>query len=265
MELLLQYRPIGMLAGTESITRGTIEKACGFLKVISRVGVGWDNVDRDAAGSFGIRVYRTTGVLTQSVAELTLGLILSALRKISLHDRLIRENKWEKHMGSLLEGKTVGIIGFGEIGQRVGSLVRAFFANVIYYDPQQMTESEDARPVSLVELLGKSDIVSLHASGKNVILGRVELRACRKGVLLVNTARGSLIDEQALRECLSDGQIGFACLDVFNEEPYYGCLMDSERVLLTPHIGSYAREARIKMERDAIANLFIGLKESGLI
>ena len=265
LELLQRHRPVGMLAGTEPITRDIIEESRSYLKVISRVGVGWDNVDRDAAASMGIRVYRTTGVLTQSVAELTVGLILSALRRISCHDRLVREKKWEKHMGALLERKTVGLIGFGEIGQRAGRLLAAFGAEIIFYDPQQEGKIENAKPVSLEELLNQSEIISLHASGSRTILGKEEFKQCRKGVLLVNTARGGLVDEKALEECLSDGQVGFACLDVFDNEPYSGSLIYSDKVLLTPHIGSYAREARIRMEMAAVENLLVGIKELMLI
>ncbi len=260
-ELLQQHRPIGLLAGTEPIDRELLNSSVNFLKVISRVGVGWDNIDREAAAMLGIRVFRTPGVLTQAVAELTVGLILSALRKISLHDRLVRDKKWEKHMGALLEGKTVGLIGFGEIGQRVGKLLLAFGVSILYYDPRQTLTTDDARPVSMAELLAQSDILSLHASGNGVILNSEALRCCKRGVLLVNTARGGLVDEDALAESLKDGQVGFACLDVFAREPYVGPLSASDHVLLTPHIGSYAREARIKMEAMAVENLLAGLKE----
>jgi len=260
-ELLQRHQPVGILAGTETIDRELLDGSANFLKVISRVGVGWDNVDREAAAAIGIRVYRTTGVLTQAVAELTVGLILSALRRISLHDGLVRELKWEKHLGMLLEGKTVGLVGFGEIGQRVGKLLLAFGANILYYDPWQNLATEHARFVSMAELLEQSDILSLHASGGGVILDKEVLRCCKRGVLLVNTARGGLVDEEALAECLEDGQVGFACLDVFAKEPYAGPLRASDRVLLTPHIGSYAREARIKMEAMAVGNLLNGLEE----
>jgi len=128
LDLLEKYRPVGLLAGTEAITRVVLVRARDFLRVISRVGVGWDNVDRQAAAELGILVYRTAGVLTVAVAELTLGLMLSALRSIALHDRRIRQGVWQKPMGSLLKGKLVGIIGFGAIGQGVGQLLKALGA-----------------------------------------------------------------------------------------------------------------------------------------
>jgi D-3-phosphoglycerate dehydrogenase len=212
-----------------------------------------------------MRVYRTSGVLTQAVAELTIGLILSALRSISSNDRLIRQGKWQKTMGGLLSGKIVGIIGFGHIGQRVGELVTAFGAKVLYYDPQPM-DAPWAQAATLPELLSQADIITIHASGKKMILGSDELKnICKEGVIVINTARGGLINEAALQDCLQDGKVSFACLDVFEDEPYCGPLCSMENVILTPHVGSYAKEARILMERTAVENLLNGLREVGVL
>jgi len=264
-KLLKDHRPVGLLAGTEPITCEVLDAAKDHLRIISRVGVGWDNVDREAARQMGIRVSRTSGVLTQAVAELTIGLILSALRSISSNDRLIRQGKWHKTMGGLLSGKIVGIIGFGHIGQRVGELVTAFGAKVLYYDPQPM-DAPWAQAVTLPDLLSQAEIITIHASGRGKILGPDELKnICKRGVLLVNTARGGLIDESALQECLENGKVSFACLDVFEDEPYCGPLCSLENVILTPHVGSYAREARVLMERTAVENLLNGLREVGVL
>jgi D-3-phosphoglycerate dehydrogenase len=265
IRLLEDYKPVGLLAGTEPITRLVLDAAHSYLKIISRVGVGWDNVDREAASQMGILVYRTPGVLTQAVAELTIGLILSALRYISSNDRLVRQGRWQKVMGGLLGGKTVGIIGFGNIGQRVGELVTAFGARVVYYDTQRIRVPW-AQAVSLSDLLTTADIITIHASGDEKILGPAELKkTCKEGVILVNTARGGLIDELALQNCLKEGRISFACLDVFEDEPYCGPLCSLENVILSPHIGSYAREARVLMERKAVENLLKGLHEVGVL
>jgi D-3-phosphoglycerate dehydrogenase len=264
-KLLEEYEPVGMLAGTEPITRSILEKAKGHLRVISRVGVGWENVDRVFAEQLGIQVYRTAGVLTQAVAELTIGLMLSALRAISSNDRLIRQGKWQKTMGGLLSEKVVGIIGFGNIGQRVGELVTAFGARVIYYDPQP-TSVPWAQEVSLSDLLAQAEIITIHAGGSEQILGKAELKKiCKPGVVLINTARGGLVDESVLQDCLMEGKVNFACLDVFETEPYCGPLCSLENVILTPHIGSYAREARALMERAAVENLIKGLHEVGML
>jgi D-3-phosphoglycerate dehydrogenase len=263
--LLEEHRPVGLLAGTEPITRRVLATASGYLRVISRVGVGWDNVDRHAAAEFGIQVYRTSGVLTQAVAELTLGLMLTGLRAIAFHDRLLRQGVWKKHLGGLLQGKVVGIIGFGAIGQCVGELVTAFGARVIYHDPRPLTVAW-AEPTSLTHLLSQADIISLHADGQETILGPREFQAIgRRAVLLINTARGALVDEETLYASLQAGDVGYAGLDVFKEEPYRGPLRTLDNVVLTPHIGSYPRETRRLMEETAVSHLMAGLQEAGLL
>jgi D-3-phosphoglycerate dehydrogenase / 2-oxoglutarate reductase len=253
-KLLFEFKPIGMLAGTEQITRQTLDITKDYLKAISRVGVGWDNVDHAAVKEFGIKIFRTEGVLNQAVAELTIGMMLCALRNIALHDRSIRSGIWEKHMGVQLKGKTVGIIGFGAIGQRVGELVSAFGANIIYFDLYPKT-GLNAESCTLEDLLAKSDIVTLHTDGSNTVLGAQELENCKKGVIIINTARGGLVDEDALYLALQSGQVSYACLDVFEKEPYSGRLTQLENMVLTSHIGSYAKEARKEMEEMAVSNL----------
>lgn len=261
-QLLKEHKPIGLLAGTEKISRAHLEQASEHLCVISRVGVGWDNVDRKAAEDMGILIYRTPGVLTEAVAELTIGLILSGLRFIPDQDRMVRQGRWRKKMGGLLLGREVGIIGFGAIGQRVGELVKAFGACVFYYDPCPSNVSW-ATAVPLHDLLKTADVISIHAAGNEVIMGAAEFQSIKKqNVILVNTARGSLIDEESLYQCLRNGRLGYACLDVFNHEPYEGPLCRLKNVVLTPHIGSYALEARRLMERCAVENLLAGLKKA---
>jgi len=263
--LLEKYRPVGLLAGNEKIDRATLEMSTGYLRVISRVGVGWDNIDRDAAQELGIRVYRTEGVLADAVAELTMGLILSALRHICLQDQLMKQGKWQKQMGSLLKDKTIGIIGFGTIGRRIGELAKAFGCTVIFYDAVQISVPW-ADSVNLSELLERAHIITLHASGKSKIIDHEMLtRLGKEGVVIVNTARGNLIDEAALCRGLLDGRIGYACLDVFENEPYDGPLCKLNNVILTPHIGSYAHEARQQMERFAVEQLLDGLRKATVI
>ena len=258
--LLEKYKPVGLLAGTEPITQAILKEAKDYLKVISRVGVGWDNVDRKAAQELGIQVYRTEGVLNEAVAELTLGMILCALRTIPLHNSQVHSGVWQKGMGSLLQDKVVGIIGFGAIGQRVGELVKAFNARVIYHDPVPAKVSW-AKALPLHEMLPQADIITIHASGSDQILGEYELNSlCKQGMIVVNTARGGLVDEKALYKALVSGRVAFACLDVFENEPYSGPLCSLDNVILTPHIGSYALEARVAMEKKAVENLIRGLE-----
>lgn len=256
-EILSEGEYHGLLAGLEPLTKGVLTQA-KTLRVISRVGVGLDNVDQDAAKLLGIRVYNTPGVLTDSVAELSLGLILAALRKIVLLDRKMRLGRWEKKMGALLKDKVVGLVGFGNIGQRVAHLLKVFGAKVIFSDVQKIKEP-GAKQVAFIQLLETADILSLHSSGKECLIGAKEIALMKPGVILVNTARGILIDEVALVQGLSSGKVACAALDVFQEEPYQGELLRQENVILTPHIGSYAKEARIEMERMAVENLIKGI------
>jgi D-3-phosphoglycerate dehydrogenase len=265
--LIREHQPVGILAGMELIGRAELDQARGHLRVISRVGVGWENIDRELAAAMNILVFRTPGVLTEAVAELTIGFMLSALRFITSQDRSIRNGQWQKQMGSLLQGKVVGIIGYGDIGRRVGELVNAFGASAIICDVQSPRfPGGEFEQVDIGELLSRSDIITIHASGVQTIIGLNEFRQIKKkGVVLINTARGGLIDEDALHESLLDGSIGYACLDVFTKEPYIGKLLTLENVLLTPHIGSYARESRKAMETMAVANLINGLKDAGIL
>jgi len=256
--LVIEYQPVGLLAGTEPVTREVLESGKNCLKVVSRVGVGWDNVDKNTAARLGIQVFRTQGVLNDAVAELCLGLMLSALRKLTLHDRQLRSGVWKKHMGGLLKGKTIGILGFGSIGQQVGSLCHAFGARILYHDPAPKKVAW-AESVEKQDLIATAHIISIHADGSVALIGPEELDRCRQGVILINTARGGMIEEDALARGLLSGRVGYACLDVFDQEPYSGSLAESDRVILTPHIGSYAVEARIAMEEMAVDNLLKGL------
>jgi D-3-phosphoglycerate dehydrogenase len=259
--LLMEHEPVGLLAGVEPVTATVLNDSAGFLRVVSRIGVGWDSVDREAAAALGIKVFRTEGVLDQAVAELAIGFMLAVLRNIALQDREIRSGIWKKRMGALLHGKTLGIIGFGATGQRTGELATAFGATVIYSDICDMDVSIGIS-VSMDSLLEQSDIISIHASGNEMILGREELSKCRHGVIIINTARGGMVDEEALYACLENGQVAYACMDVFEKEPYEGPLAGLDNVVLSPHVGSYAREARIMMEQKAVENLLKGLELS---
>ncbi|MHB8104019.1 MAG: phosphoglycerate dehydrogenase [Dehalococcoidales bacterium] len=260
-ECLSLYKDIdGLIAGTEALTADVL-KAAKNLKVISRCGTGMDNVDLEAAKQLGIKVLNTPDAPTMAVAELTLGLMLSLLRHLPRMDRDIRAGKWQKRMGNLLQGKKVGIIGFGRIGQKVGELVQVLGATVVYYDPA--VNKTGYKKMSLDELLSQSDIVTLHLSGGSKgapLLGDKELRRMKRGSWLINCARGGLVDETALNEVLQEGWLAGASLDVFTQEPYTGPLSKLDNVILTPHIGSYAIESRIEMEVESAKNLIKGLK-----
>jgi D-3-phosphoglycerate dehydrogenase len=252
---------VGLIAGTEPITKPVLAKAKS-LKVISRVGVGMDNIDLSVAKKLHIKVYNTPNVLIDSVAELTIGLILNALRKISLMDGNMRNKVWNKEMGLLFKGKTLGIIGFGKIGRRVALLAKAFGADVIFYDIRPI-KSKIAKQVTFAKLIKEADIISIHSSGTGRLITKDEIRNMKEGVVLVNTSRGGAIDEKALYDALKSGKIASVAMDVFNNEPYSGKLVELENCILTPHIGSYAKESRIQMEIEAVNNLIKGLGKAG--
>ena len=243
----------GLIAGTESLTESVLENA-RTLKAISRVGVGLDNVDLKAAKKRKIKVYNTPSVLIDSVAELTVGLILCCLRKIVSVDRNIRRDVWKKEMGLLFKGKTLGIIGFGRIGRKVAKLARTFGARIIFYDVK-LFKTRTFEQVSLNKLLKESDIISIHSSTKEQLISEKEISKMKKGIIFVNTSRGGVVNEKSLYQALKTGKIAVAALDVFDNEPYSGKLLKLENIVLTPHVGSYAKEARIAMEIEAVTNL----------
>lgn len=242
---------VGLIAGTETIDRETLKNSS--LKVISRVGVGIDNIDLAAAKELGIIVKNTPEAPTVAVAELTLGGILSLLRHVPQMNQEVHNKKWDKKMGVQLTGKTVLIIGFGKIGKALAKLLEPFNITLLIIDPA-------GQSISLTEGLSRADIVCLHANGKKEILGPGEFKLMKKGAFLVNTARGELVDEAALVESLKNGQVAGAYIDVFSKEPYDGSLVEFSQVILTPHVGSYTKECRTQMEMEAVDNLLAELK-----
>ena len=175
-------------------------------------------------------------------------------------DKNMRKKIWLKEVGSLFKGKTIGVIGFGKIGRRVAQLSSDFGAKIIFYDVKEK-KSSIAEQVSLNTLLKKSDIISLHSSSKDKLISKKEILKTKKEVIIINTSRGSVISEEELYRGLRSQRIAFAALDVFEKEPYNGKLTRLDNVVLTPHIGSYAKEARIEMEIEAIRNLIEGFKK----
>ena len=253
----------GIIAGTEVLDKEVLREAVK-LKVISRIGVGVDNIDLVFAKNRGIRVFNTPEAVTESVAELAVGLILDCLRGISHSDREMKNGKWNKYMGSLLHGKTVGIVGLGRIGGRLaGILKQSFNCNVVYYDKYK--NNKKFKKLHLDKLFSVSDIISFNSSSTDLILDSNSIKKLKKGVIIINTSRSNLIDEDAIAKALKDGTVSFAAFDVFSKEPYNGELRYLPNVILTPHIGSYAREARAEMEKQAVENLLKGFQKAGLL
>lgn len=253
-----------LVAGTEKLSAAVLAQA-RQLKVISRVGTGTDNVDLAAAKARGIPVFNTPDAHVDAVAELVLGGTLAVLRRLVESDRSIRKGEWKKPMGSLLRGKTVGIIGLGRIGRALVKLLVPFDVKLLAVDPHMdgaFCDEHGVRPSWIEEVVRHSDVITLNlsfASSAQRLLSAELIGQLKPRAVIVNCARGGVLDEEALALFLRDHPEAGAYLDTFDQEPYQGPLAALDNVLLSAHIGSYAREARGQMERDAVDNLLRGL------
>lgn len=260
---LLQDEQIeGLIAGLEPLTKNVLQNAKG-LRVISRCGIGMDNVDIDTANNLGIQLFNTPDGPTDAVAELTIGLMLSVLREIPIQDQAIREKEWVRPMGSLLGSRTLGLIGCGRIGRRVADIAQGFGTKTIAYDPHLKTAPPGIALKPLDEVLQEADIISLHipsTEANHHLINAEKIALMRKGAILINTARGGLVDEEALVQALDSNHLAGAGFDVFEKEPYKGPLTECGHTVLTAHTGSYAREAREKQEAQAAQLLLTGLQ-----
>ena len=229
------------------------------LRVIGRAGAGVDNIDLDAASEQGIIVLNAAGGNTVSAAELTIALLLSLSRHLATANASLRSGEWNRaaFVGAELRGKTAGIIGLGLVGAAVARRLQAMEMRTIAFDPflsEERARSVGTELVSLQELLEQADVVTLHSSASAdapALLGGEEFGLVKPGALLVNTARGRLVDEQALAAALDSGRLGGAALDVFAEEPANGNpLVQHPRVLATPHLGASTQEAQERVAID---------------
>ena len=193
--------------------------------------------------------------------ELVLALLFDLLRKTTIHTNIIKSGEWERHVGNLLYGKTVGVIGTGRIGKRVSEVLTVLGVKVNacdLYPDREWSESNKIRYNPFKILLQESDIISLHVSPVNngkAIISKKEIGQMKSGVLIINTSRGQFIDEKDLYEALLSKKIGGVGLDVYNEEPYTGNLIQFENVVMTPHVATLTKESRFQMEIEATQNL----------
>lgn len=245
------------------------------LRVISNVAVGYDNIDVDAATARGIPVGNTPGVLTETTADLAFALILAASRRIVEADRYVREGRWRAWdpnllLGYDLHGATLGIVGFGAIGRAVARRASGFGMRVLYTSRSAVADGDaggalsSARRVELPKLLRESDAVSLHVPltpDTRHMIGADELRSMKPTAVLVNTARGPVIDQGALVRALEKGEIAAAGLDVMEEEPLPpgDPLLGAPNLVLLPHIGSASHRTRERMASLAVENCLAGL------
>ena len=256
---------------TDRIDEEVLDRA-PHLRMIANFGVGYNNIDVRGASARGVMVSNTPGVLTDATAELAFALILSVSRRLVEGDRMVREGRFKfwapmLFLGHEVTGKTLGIVGLGEIGKSVAKKALAFDMRILYHNRQKINAAEEkalmAEYVDKKTLLMKSDIVSIHVpltAGTKHMIGAEELSLMKPTSCLINTSRGPVVDEKMLAEALREGKIGGAGLDVYENEPdLTPGLTELENVILLPHVGSGTHETRIKMGTLAVENLMIGL------
>lgn len=246
-----------IIAGTEPITKKVMERAEN-LKLISRVGIGLDSVDLLEAKRRGIKVSYTPDAPAPAVAELTIGLMISLLRSVHVSNTQMHEGTWRRIFGRRLAEVTVGIIGVGRIGARVLRRTKAFGTPKILVN-DLMPDYELSREFKLEwvtkeRIYEESDIISLHLPlthlTKNMVK-REQLLSMKPDAMIINTARGGIINEEDLYQVMKTGHLGGAAVDVFDLEPYSGKLVEIERCLLTAHMGSMSVDCRTRMEIEA--------------
>jgi D-3-phosphoglycerate dehydrogenase len=270
-EELLELIPAfdGAIAGDDPYSARVLERGTR-LRVVAKWGIGLDAIDLEAAARLGIQVSNTPGAFGDEVADVVFGYLVMLARGLHRMDASVRAGGWLKVEGTSLRGKTLGVIGVGDIGRAVVRRAAAFGLRPLGYDPQPPPESfQAATGVELLELdalLGAADVVvlccNLHA-GNQGLLGAPELGLLKPGAFLINTARGPLVDEAALVEALRAGRLGGAALDVFETEPLPSTspLLGFENVILGTHNASNTREAVARVNELAIQNLLAGLEQ----
>jgi glyoxylate reductase len=247
------------------------------LKVISQMAVGFDNIDIAAATRRGIPVGHTPGVLTETTADFAWGLLMAAARRIPEADREVRSGIWKPWGPDILTGPdvfgaTIGIIGFGRIGKALARRAHGFGMRILYNDPERDPEIDQeygAECVELDELLRESDFVTLHtylSEDTRHLIDREAFKKMKKSAILVNTARGAIVDSQALIDALKTGEIYAAALDVFDPEPIPADspLLEMNNVVIAPHIASASIQTRARMAEIAVDNLLAGLRGEAL-
>lgn len=256
---------------TDPVTRRVLERNPN-LRVVGNYAVGVNNIDLDAARELDVVVTNTPGVLTDATADLAVTLILAVTRRVVEGDRMVREGRFagwtpQLMLGTSIAGKRLGIIGMGRIGFATALRCRVFGMEIVYHSRRPHPDADEmlgARMVPLRELLRTSDVISIHApltSETRHLIDRDALSAMKPGAVIVNTARGAIIDETALANALREGQIGGAGLDVYEDEPaVHPGLLPLDNVVLLPHVGSATEETRDLMARTVATDVALVLR-----
>ena len=246
-----------LVAGTEPISRLVLDNA-PRLKLISRVGIGLDSVDLLEARKRNVSVSYTPDAPSPAVAELTIGLMLTLLRKISISNSQLHQGVWRRYFGKRLSESVVGVIGVGRIGKRVISLLKGFNCMEILVNDLAPSDlggaAAECQWVEKERIYREADIITLHVpltgETENMIRGE-HLEMMKSGALLINTARGGIINEDDLYMTMLKGHLGGAAIDVFETEPYFGPLVEVDHCVLTAHMGSMTEDCRTRMEIEA--------------
>lgn len=259
--LCQQHNPVAIIVRYGKIN-ARIMDAAPALRVISKHGSGIDVIDQQAAAARDIRVQSAPGANAAAVAEHTWAMILACAKSVITLDQRMRHGHWDKstHKSVELEGRTLGLVGLGAIGGRVARIGRAFGMKVLAYDPFAKTFPDECESASLDDLLQQADIISLHCplTGQTrQMINAEKLALFKKGAILVNTARGGLIDDDALLAALNNGTVAWAALDSFPTEPLTAphIWQHVENVILSPHIGGVSDNSYVKMGTVAASNI----------
>jgi phosphoglycerate dehydrogenase-like enzyme len=250
----------GLIVGLDPVTAAVVD--AGPLRAVVKYGTGLDNIDTQLLERLRVPLATTGSANSRSVAELTIALLFALARNIVEHDRLIRSGDWTRHNGSELAGKRLGIVGFGKIGQEVARIALGLGMEVVAHDPYARVEGVESAPLDA--LISTSDAVSLHlplTEETRSTIGPREIGLFRPGAFLVNTARGGLVDEEALSDALDHGLLGGAAFDAFAEEPPTSSLPERTNFISSPHAGAATPEAIIRsgvMAVEKIARLLHG-------
>ena len=249
------------IAGVDYITRDVIEKMPASVKVISRYGAGVDRVDLEAAKEKGIKVTNTPGANSVAVCELAFGLMLSVARNIPRLHKAVENGEWPRNEGMELNGKTLGIVGMGAIGKNLAIRAKAFGMDVCAYDPyfdKEFAQANGIKEMQLEEVLFSSDFISLHVPLNDAtrhLINEERINKMKKGAVIINTARGGIIDEQAAAKAVKEGRLGGLGLDAFEQEPLIDSpLKDLPGVIFTPHTGAHTAEAVSNMGMMSVKN-----------
>tara|TARA_B100000242_G_scaffold291316_1_gene264411 strand:- start:2001 stop:2909 length:909 start_codon:yes stop_codon:yes gene_type:complete len=242
-----------IIAGTEVYDEKVL-KLASDLKAIYRIGVGTDNINLDFCKKNNIKIFTSKTDLSTGVAEHAIGLIFSAIKKITEFDKNIKTKKWKKRTTKLLSNKKIGIIGLGKIGKKIYKLLKPFKLKYFYNDKKRYNYS-NIKFKSIKELFKICDVITIHLplnKKTNKIINKKIFIQSNPNIILINTSRGEVINETDLANFLFKNKKAFAALDVFQKEPYFGKLQKLQNIILTPHVGGYSQELRSQMENEAI-------------